>query len=82
MAKFPPESDGYTWAIDPARSPNGMNSVPPGVASDDGSRDPSATTVAGAMANASAQMAEMQSDAVTPAGSWIGDMIDLPPKNY
>jgi hypothetical protein len=52
------------------------------VAADAGSRDPSATTVAGSVSNAMAQMAEMRGDGESPAGSYVGDLIDLPPNVY
>jgi hypothetical protein len=67
---------------DAYEAPNGVEAVLPGVVDDAGSRDPSATSVGGAVANAMAQMAEMRSDAETPAGTWIGDLIDLPSKDY
>ena len=72
----------YDHNANPNEAPNGVDGALPGVPVDAGSRDPSATTVGGAVANAAAQMAEMQSDAVSPAGSWIGDLIDLPPNIY
>jgi hypothetical protein len=61
---------------------NQVNSVLPGVVADAGSIDPSATTVGGSISNAMAQMAEMRSDAESPAGTFIGDLINLPEKNY
>lgn len=63
-------------------APNGVQSVLPGVADDAGSRDPSATSVGGAVSNAMAQMAEMQGDALQPAGTYLGDTIDLPGRGY
>ena len=63
-------------------APNGVDSVLPGLVGDAGNIDPSATSVGGAVSNAMSQMREMQSDAVSPAGSWIGDLIDLPSKGY
>jgi len=66
----------------PSEAANGVDSVLPGVADDAGSRDPSATTVAGAMSNAAAQMAEMRGDAESPAGSYVGDQITLRPNTY
>jgi hypothetical protein len=65
-----------------SEAPNGVDSVLPGVVDDAGSRDPSATTVGGAMSNAAAQMAEMRGDAESPAGSYVGDQINLPPNIY
>ena len=72
----------YPHTAPSSEAPNGVDSVLPGVAADDGSRDPSATSVGGAVSNAMAQMRETQSDAVSPAGSWIGDLINLPSKDY
>ena len=66
---------------DAYEAPNGVESVLPGVADDLGSRDPSATTVGGANANAMAQQAEMATD-VVGLGSHIGDLINLPPNVY
>ena len=79
MAEYLPAGIYYPPA--PGESPRGI-APPPGIAHDDGSRDPSSTTAGGAVAAAYGQMAEMQSDAVSPAGTWIGDLIDLPPKGY
>jgi hypothetical protein len=59
-------------------APNGVEVID-GVADDAGSRDPSATSVAGAVSNAYAQMVELESDVNT---DHIGDLIDLPPLNY
>lgn len=63
-------------------SPNGVNSVPPGVTADVGSRDPSSTTVAGAVTNAYAQMAELASDTIAVEGRAVGDPINLPDRGY
>jgi hypothetical protein len=76
VAETPFNSDRVT------ESPNGVDAVLPGGPDDAGSRDPSSTTVAGAVANADANMAEMESDAVSPAGSAVGDPLDLPSKDY
>jgi hypothetical protein len=59
-----------------------IESVLPGVSDDAGSRDPAASTVAGSVANAMAQMDELRGDAESPAGSYVGDQIDLPPNVY
>jgi hypothetical protein len=72
----------HTGPPDAYEAPNGMQSVLPGVADDAGSRDPSATTAGGAVSNAMAQMREMQSDAMQPAGTYLGDTIDLPSRGY
>jgi hypothetical protein len=48
----------------------------PGVADDAGSRDTSATTPAGAQANALERMRELEADTLTPT---IGDPVPLPP---
>ncbi len=58
-------------------APNGMQAALPGQADDAGSRDPSSTTVAGAVANAMAQSAEIESD-THGQGSQIGDALRLP----
>jgi hypothetical protein len=63
---------------DAYEAPNGMESAMPGMVSDAGSCDPSATSVAGAMSNATAQMQEMQVGLEIQGGS-VGDLIDLPP---
>jgi hypothetical protein len=63
-------------------APNGMESVLPGMPDDVGSRDPSATTVGGAVSNAMAQMREMQSDTLLGEGMYMGDPIDLPSRGY
>ena len=76
---FPP---GFDQQPDAYEAPNGVESVLPGVVDDAGSRDPSATTVGGAVANAMAQMREMQGDGESPQGGYIGDLIDLPPRGY
>jgi len=72
----------HTGASFASEAPNGVDSVLPGVADDAGSRDPSATTVSGAVSNAMAQMAEMRTDGESPQGSHVGDPIDLPPNVY
>ena len=72
----------HTGPSSASEAPNGVDSVLPGVADDAGSRDRSATTVSGAVSNAMAQMAEMRTDGESPAGSYIGDQIDLPPNIY
>jgi hypothetical protein len=82
MAGFPIVQDGDSFRPDPDESPRGVNSVLPGVMADAGSRDPASTTVAGSIAAAMANMAEMQSDAVSPIGSPLGDPIDLPSLPY
>ena len=79
MAEYRP--DGIYYPAAPGESPNGV-APPPGVTLDAGSRDPSATSVAGAIANAYANMAEMETDSVSPAGSPVGDRIELPDKGY
>lgn len=81
MSDFQPPAP-FADRPDAYEAPNGVESVLPGTVDDVGSRDPSATTVGGAVSNAMGQMAEMQSDAVSPAGSWVGDLIDLPPNDY
>lgn len=67
---------------DAYEAPNGVEAVLPGVADDAGSRDPSATTIAGSVANAMKQMTELRSDAESPMGSAVGDPIALPPDTY
>jgi hypothetical protein len=63
---------------DAYEAPNGMESVLPGITDDAGSRDPSATTIGGAVANAMAQMREMQADTMLGLGTYVGDPINLP----
>jgi hypothetical protein len=67
---------------DAYEAPNGMEAVVPGMPDDAGSRDPSATSVGGAMSNAAAQMAEMRADGESPAGSHVGDPLSLPSNVY
>lgn len=57
-------------------APSGIE-VARGLPDDVGSRDPSSTTVSGAVANAMAQQAELASD-VTGQGSTAGDIMNLP----
>lgn len=59
-------------------APNGV-AVMAGIDDDAGSRDPSSTTVGGAVSNAYAQMAELASDTLT---DHIGDLVNLPPLSY
>jgi hypothetical protein len=79
MAEFAPT----VHDADPNEAPNGVAPIP-GIAVDAGSVDPSSTTVAGAVANAYASMAEMRGDTTHPAGdgSGVGDHINLPDKGY
>lgn len=63
---------------DAYEAPNGVEAAMPGQPDDPGSRDPSSTTVAGAVTNALAQSAEHESD-THGLGSRIGDPVDLPP---
>lgn len=56
---------------------NGVEAAAPGMPDDAGSRDPSATTVADAVANAMAYHLEIGSDALG-LGSSIGDLVNLP----
>jgi hypothetical protein len=67
-------------APDRYEAPNGVE-VMAGVADDAGSRDPSSTTVGGAVAGAMAQQAEIASDTLG-MGSHVGDLVDLPPLSY
>lgn len=69
---------GNEDAPDTYEAPNGVEVIP-GVPDDAGSRDPSSTTVSGAVSNATAQMRELESDVVT---DHIGDEINLPPNLY
>jgi len=73
---------GGPEGTDAYEAPNGVESVLPGMPDDAGSRDPSAATIGGAVANAMAQMQEMHADAVQPMGSGMGDPIALPPLSY
>jgi CRISPR/Cas system CSM-associated protein Csm4 (group 5 of RAMP superfamily) len=59
-------------------APNGV-SVMAGVADDAGSRDPSSTTISGAVSNAMAQMSEIASDTLT---DHVGDLVNLPTRSY
>lgn len=76
--------DGFPLVDDdPGESPNGVNSVLPGVVRDAGSVDPSSTSVSGAVSNAFAQMRELESDVSGPrGGSGAGDEIVLPERRY
>ncbi len=58
-------------------APNGVEAALPGQVDDAGSRDPSSTSVAGAVANAMAQQAELESD-LMPQGGSFGDPVNLP----
>ena len=78
QGEFTPDSG----SPDAYEAPNGVEAVLPGVTDDAGSRDPSATTIAGAVANAMANMRELESDAVSPIGSDMCDPVDLPPNVY
>lgn len=64
----------------PYTAPNGVTTIP-GVPDDAGSRDPSSTTVSGAVDNAMAQSAEMESDTFGQ-GTYVGDLVNLPPNTY
>jgi hypothetical protein len=66
---------GNEDAPDTYEAPNGVEVIP-GVPDDAGSRDPSSTTVSGAVSNAAANAAEMESDVGT---GHIGDEINPPP---
>jgi hypothetical protein len=73
---------GSSWPyVDPNPSgyeaPDGVESTIPGAPDDAGSRDPSATTIAGAVANAYAQMREYEADTHGP-GTSIGDDVPMP----
>lgn len=61
-------------------APNGVTTVP-GVPDDAGSRDPSATSPGAAVDKAMAQSAAMESDTFGQ-GTYVGDLIDLPPNTY
>lgn len=67
----------YEDTPDRYEAANGVEAGMPGMADDAGSRDPSATSVAGAVANAMAYHMEIGSDALG-LGSSIGDLINLP----
>jgi hypothetical protein len=63
---------GSSWPyVDPNPSgyeaPDGVEATIPGAPDDAGSRDPSATTIAGAVANAYAQMREQEAAPTAPA---------------
>ena len=70
----------YEDTPDQFEAPNGVE-IPRGLPNDPGSRDPSSTTVAGAVSNAMAQQAEIAADSIG-LGSSIGDPINLPPRPY
>jgi hypothetical protein len=58
-------------------APDGVEATIPGAPDDAGSRDPSAATIPGAVANAYAQMRELEASTHGP-GSSIGDEINRP----
>jgi hypothetical protein len=73
---------GSSWPyVDPNpggyEAPDGVEATIPGAPDDAGSRDPSATTIAGAVANAYAQMREQEAATHGP-GSSIGDDVPMP----
>jgi hypothetical protein len=73
---------GSSWPyVDPNpggyEAPDGVESTIPGAPDDAGSRDPSSTTIAGAVQNAYAQMREYEASTHGP-GSSIGDELTLP----
>ena len=68
---------GYVHFPHGYEAPNGVEGALPGVADDAGSRDPSSTTVDGAVSNAMAQCAEMAGD-IGAQGAYVGDLINLP----
>jgi hypothetical protein len=70
----------YEDTPDQYEAPNGVE-VMAGVADDAGSRDPSSTSVSGAVTNAMAQQAEIMTDTLG-LGSHVGDLVDLPPLPY
>ncbi len=65
---------------DAYEAPNGMEAVLPGQADTPGSRDPSATTPAGAVANSMAQWQELEAT-THGQGSQVGYPVNLPANN-